>query len=134
MLIVAFSVVASRPDTWFTAESPDAGGAAVARFMDANPHATVFADDRYADWLLWKYPQLVGRVAYDIRFELFTPEQLNDLRAYRRVTGTEWNAGATEFDVVVFDPRDQSRAHTDAIDRSGLRVVYRDPRIVVAAR
>jgi hypothetical protein len=133
-LVAAFSVVASRPDSWFTAESPDAGGAALARFMDANPQATVFADDRYADWLLWEYPQLVGRVAYDIRFELFTPEQLEDLRAYRRVTGTEWNAAATEFHVLAFDPRDQSSAHTDAIDRSGLRVVYRDPRIVVAAR
>ena len=87
MLVAAFSAVATRPESWFTARLPHAGGAAVARFMDAHPQATVFADERYADWLLWEYPQLVGRVAYDIRFELFTLDQLNDLRAYRRVTG-----------------------------------------------
>ena len=106
----------------------------VARFMDAHPQATVFADDRYADWLLWEYPQLASRVAYDIRFELFTLDQLNELRAYRRVTGTEWNAAASDFSVVVFDPRDQSRAHTEAIERSALTVLHRDPLIVVAAR
>ena len=102
--------------------------------MDAHPQATVFADDRYSDWLLWEYPQLVGRVAYDIRFELFTLDQLNDLRSYRRVTGADWNAAAGDFAVVAFDPRDQSRAYTDAIERSALTVVYRDPLIVVAAR
>ena len=133
-LVAAFSVVATRPDSWFTAESPHAGGAAVAQFMDTHPQATLFADDRYADWLLWEHPQLVGRVAYDIRFELFTRDQLNDLRAYRRVTGADWNAAASDFAVVVFDPRDQSRAYTDAIERSDLAVVYRDPMIVVAAR
>ena len=133
-LVAAFSVVATRPESWFTDQSPHAGGAAVAEFMDAHPQATVFADDRYADWLLWEYPQLVGRVAYDIRFELFTLDQLNELRAYRRVTGADWSAPANDFAVVAFDPRDQSRAYKDAIERSALAVVYRDPLIVVAAR
>jgi hypothetical protein len=36
--------------------------------------------------------------------------------------------------VVVFDPRDQSRAYTEAIERSALKVLHRDPLIVVAAR
>ena len=134
VLVAAFSAVATRSESWFTAESPNAGGAAIARFMDAHPQATVFADDRYSDWLLWEYPQLVGRVAYDIRFELFTLDQLNDLRSYRRVTGADWNAAAGGSAIVAFDPRDQSRAYTDAIKRSALTVVYRDPLIVVAAR
>jgi hypothetical protein len=133
-LVASFSIVATRPDSWFTTQSPHAGGAAVAQFMDKHPQATLLADDRYADWLLWEYPQLVGRVAYDIRFELFTLDQLNDLRSYRRVTGPDWDAAAGDFDVVAFDPRDQSRAYTDAIKRSDLAVVYRDPMIVVAAR
>jgi len=134
VLIAAFSAVATRPESWFTAESPHAGGAAIARFMDAHPQATVFADDRYSDWLLWEYPQLVGRVAYDIRFELFTLDQLNDLRSYRRVTGADWSAAAADAAVVAFDPRYQSRNYTDAIKRSSLTIVYRDPLIVVAAR
>jgi hypothetical protein len=134
VLVTAFSAVAMRPDSWFAAQSPHAGGAAVARYVDAHPQATVFADDRYADWLLWEYPQLVGRVAYDIRFELFTLDQLSDLRAYRRVAGANWDAPATDFAVVAFDPRGQSHAYTDAIERSELTVVYRDPMIVVATR
>ena len=134
VLIAAFFTVATRPESWFTAELPKAGGAALARFIEEHPQATVFADDGYADWLLWEYPQLVGRVAYDVRFELFTLDQLNELRSYRRVTGPDWDVSTGDFDVVVFDPRDQSRAYTDAIERSAMTVVYRDPLLVVAAR
>jgi hypothetical protein len=134
VLVAAFSAVATRPDSWFTAESPRAGGAAVARFIDAHPQATVFADDRYADWLLWEYPQLIGRIAYDIRFELFTLDQLNDLRSYRRVTGADWDAPTREFSLIAFDPRKENAAYVDAIRRSAMTVVYRDPMIVVAVR
>jgi hypothetical protein len=102
--------------------------------MDAHPRATVMADDRYADWLLWEYPQLAGRLAYDARFELFTLEQLEQLRAYRRVTGTAWDAPTRKVALVAFDPRAQRDVYTAAIERSGARIVYRDPTIVVAAR
>lgn len=133
VLVAAFAGVATRSDSWFTTESPKAGGVAIAEFMDAHPQATVFADDRYADWLLWEYPQLAGRIAYDIRFELFTLDQLHDLRAYRRVIGADWNAPAADFALVTFDPRNESAAYVDAIKRSARTVVYRDPMIVVVA-
>jgi hypothetical protein len=133
-LVGASAIAAAQPQSWFSSQLPHAGGAAVARFMDAHPRATVMADDRYGDWLLWEYPQLAGRLAYDARFELFTLEQLEELRAYRRVTGTAWDTPARKVALVAFDPRAQRDVYTAAIERSGARIVYRDPTIVVAAR
>jgi hypothetical protein len=42
----------------------------------------VLADDVHSDWLLWKEPQLEGRLAYDVRFELLEPGQLAKLSAF----------------------------------------------------
>jgi hypothetical protein len=42
----------------------------------------VLADDVHNDWLLWKEPQLEGRLAYDVRFELLEPGQLAKLSAF----------------------------------------------------
>jgi hypothetical protein len=59
------------------AQFEQGGAAAVA--AAAGPHGLVIADDRHADWLLWEEPQLAGRVAYDVRFELFTGPQLQQI-------------------------------------------------------
>jgi hypothetical protein len=134
VLFASLAAVATRPESWFTAQTPQAGGAAVAQFSDAHPQTTIFADARYADWLLWQYPQLSGKVAYDIRFELFTLNQLQELRSYRRVTGADWNTPAHEFALVTFDPRQQTPAYLDAIKQSAMTIIYRDHTIVVAAR
>ena len=42
----------------------------------AGAHGRVFANERYADWLVFEHPQLAGRIAYDSRFELLTSRQL----------------------------------------------------------
>src|SRR5262249_29216998 len=42
----------------------------------AGPTGNVFAVEKHADRLLWQRPELVGRVAYDIRMELLSTEQM----------------------------------------------------------
>jgi hypothetical protein len=50
----------------------------------------VFADEAYADWLLWALPSLRGRVVYDAAFELLTPAQLEAVADLKTVTGLDW--------------------------------------------
>ena len=38
---------------------------------DARPERPLWATDGTADWLLWRIPDLRGRIAYDVRFELY---------------------------------------------------------------
>ena len=38
----------------------------------------VYANEMYGDWLLLRRPQLRGRLAFDIRFELMSKKELQD--------------------------------------------------------
>ena len=61
---------------------PDAQGAAIARAAALDPSLRVIAAAGYSDWLLWRFPELRSRVAYDIRFELLGARGLEDIAAF----------------------------------------------------
>lgn len=67
----------------FNTTFPDPAAQAVARVAAANPADRIFASARWGDWLLWKEPQLGGRVAYDARAELFTSQQFKTIALAR---------------------------------------------------
>ena len=71
----------------------------------AQPGARVWADDRNADWLLWKLPQARGRIALDIRYELLSKPQFEDLVAYHDRSGEHWRTAARGYGTIVLDPR-----------------------------
>jgi hypothetical protein len=119
-----FVVLLSRPTAALLARWPQAGAAAVA--AAAGPSGRVLADDAHSDWLLWQEPQLAGRIAYDVRFELFTASQFARVRAFRN--GTAANV-ASGYRVLSF------ASVRDAHDvLPGARVVYRSPQFVVVVR
>lgn len=66
---VAALAVSLRPTNRLLADWPAAVADATARA--AGPSSRVLTGPREADWLLWAHPELRGRIAYDIRFELF---------------------------------------------------------------
>ena len=68
----------------------------------------VLADDATADWLLWRLPELRGRVAYDVRFEVLTRAQIKRLLAWRNF-GPGWQHVPAGYSVVVDDPAHVSR-------------------------
>jgi len=67
-----------RSPAFLAAGRPPAAAEAVSRASGA--HGIVLADDRHADWLLWLRPELAGRVAYDVRFELFSAPELQRIK------------------------------------------------------
>jgi hypothetical protein len=122
---------ATRPDAWFTHLWPSGAARAVAAAAAQDPSAQILADDRYADWLLWEEPGLRGRVAYDVRFELFTRAQFEQLVDYqgRRPDGLRL---ARSYRLRVLDLTD-SKALQRGLDRPGARLVFRDDQLAVAA-
>ena len=42
-----------------------------------DPGTRVWATDGTADWLLWRIPDLRGRIAFDVRFELYDENALD---------------------------------------------------------
>jgi hypothetical protein len=132
-VVVSLVVTAARPASWWTDGWPTAGAERVAALVAERPGARVFADDRYADWLVWEQPQLAGRIAYDVRFELLTRAQLERLVAFRGRTGGDWLAAIRGYDVLLLDESDQPTLAREIRKAGGFEVAYRDRRVAVLA-
>ena len=120
----------AHPASWYVSDWHEQRVAAV-REATRDPSTRVWATDGTADWLLWRLPELRGRIAYDVRFELYdkpTLERLVPLRRRDGATGSRWSDG---YRVVVVD----DAAHLGALlAEPGARVVYHDTEIAVVER
>jgi hypothetical protein len=100
--------------------------AAVQRATLADPSLKVLAEDRFADWLLWRDPALSGRIANDVRFELLSASQLTRLNAVFGVIGPNWKQGAQGYRVIVMDKQYVANAAQAFLHEAGSRVLYDD--------
>lgn len=117
----------------YTAQRPGVL-AAVRSASAAVPGVRVFAQQDFADWLLWRDPALDGRVADDVRFELLSARQLDAIDAVYGVIGSDWKRAARGYRLLVLSRTDNPDA-TRAFEREpGARVLYRDPARVVVLR
>jgi hypothetical protein len=132
VLAVVVAVALLRDPAWYERNWPSDALPAVER-ASADSRTLVFATDRHADWLLWKIPALRGRVAYDVRFELYEPSFFDRLVAFHGETGARWKSLADGYRVVVVDERGTS--HTDDfLAEPGARALYRDDTVTVVLR
>jgi hypothetical protein len=124
---------ATRPTGWYLDQWPVTQSERIATLAGESGSRSIFADDRYADWLLWTQPQLRGRIAYDVRFELFKPNQLRRLAYYRNRIGDTWRGAASGYALDVFDPTLQRNVEAGLLAEHRFRAVVRTPQIVVLA-
>lgn len=131
--VVGIVVVSlSRDASWYEQKWPNEALAAVER-AGSNPDLRVFATDRHADWLLWKLPGLRGRVAYDVRFEIYEQSFFERLVAYHFEEGAGWKSLADGYELVLVDEKGMS--HSDEfLAEPGAKAVYSDDRVTVVRR
>jgi len=79
----------------------------VARLADDDAALLIFAHPRYADWLLFREPNLAGRIPFDIRFELLAEAQLRRFTIFRDQIGAEWERALGGARLVITDSRDR---------------------------
>jgi hypothetical protein len=83
-----FAASFAHPTSSYTRDFPTGAADAVARVAAVDPGARVFANERYADWLVLEHPELRGRIAFDGRFELLTTKELRRIVEFRfRIAG-----------------------------------------------
>jgi hypothetical protein len=70
---------------------PSGDGNAIAGAAARDPHLKIVSDAGYADWLLWQHPELRGRIAFDVRFELLGDRGLKDVVHLQHAAGASWN-------------------------------------------
>jgi hypothetical protein len=136
-VVLSAGIVASagslflRSDAWF--EDYWQPGPVEAVRANLEPGDRVFVPDRFSDWLLWKIPELRGRIAYDVRFEVYDRAFFDRLADYNWEQGAHWKSFADGYRIVVVD--ETNRSHTaDFLKEPGTRVVYRGKELSVLVR
>jgi hypothetical protein len=125
-LAVAAIAFLAHSGSWYVSGWPEQRVAAV-REATRDPSVRVYASDGTADWLLWRIPDLRGRVAYDVRFELYDQNALDRIVRYDNRTG-DWKSLLDGYRVVIAD----DLAHLEALAAEpGARVVFHDDSIAV---
>jgi hypothetical protein len=129
---LATAVVAVKPVTWFTQEQyPAAVANAAAQAVGANDR--IFANESYADWLVFEHPQLAGRIAYDSRFELLTGRQLRSVIGFRNLVAG-WRSTIGGYSVLVLNKSDDAEPIRALLRAREARVLMRRGRLVVLQR
>jgi putative flippase GtrA len=135
-LAIPVTVVAmvAWPTRAYESRWPEPALAAVSDIVDADPEARIFASERYADWLLWRKPELAGRVAFDVRFELYKDEQLHALFRFHNRIGADWPAAAADYELVVLDRLVDRELEARLLESPGARRLYADELVSVLYR
>jgi hypothetical protein len=121
---------ATAPSPKFAQRYPVAASNAVARVLTRDPSAKIFADEHFADWLMWRLPEARGRVVYDARFELLSQQQLKRLYQWAAQATDHWRqVAAGDAVAVVYPPHDPGKVR--ALRHSGARVLYQDSQVAV---
>ena len=126
--------VAVRPSGWFEQRYPEEAARSVAVAAAGDPTLGVFAEPQYADWLVWRHPELRGRVAFDARLELLTPKQLVSVYFWRSHIGKRWDATPGCRAIVLLNLPEEPFTETALLRQRGTARIYRDRRISVLVR
>ena len=128
-LAVAIVAFLAHSASWYVSDWHEQQIAAV-RKATRDPSTRVWATDGTADWLLWRIPELRGRIAYDVRFELYDQATLDRIVDYQARHG-DWKSVVNGYRVVVVD----DRAHLLGLRAElGARVAYGDDELGVVQR
>jgi hypothetical protein len=122
-----FINAAARTNSWLDSEYPPGIVQTVERITSRDPAARVFADVRFADWLLWRDPSLAGRVAYDARYELLTAAQIDRIRRFNKRQGDGWESAAAGYRLVLVDEDEDGPVTRSLLARPGSRLAYDGP-------
>ena len=132
MLVLAgltTGTVLARPASWFDSTYPRKAIPTLSRLIARDPRATIFADVRYADWLIWERPALFsGRVAYDTSFELLTRSQLD---AIANLAARSGRATLARYPIWMLYPANHA-TNRKLLRRPGVHVVSRSRRMIIA--
>jgi hypothetical protein len=134
-VVAAGSVLATAatPSTRLARLWPTQATAAVARVLDEDPHARVFASYEFGDWLLFELPAARGRVAFDGRWEILSQHQTRTVVDYLWQTHPALEGPSRGYRLLVLSPLSE-RPLIRWYRRRGTHVLFRNKRVVVFDR
>jgi hypothetical protein len=131
-LAVVFAL--ARDDAWYVKNWPEGAVTAVEGAVEGSD-ARVFANSRDADWILWRIPGLRGRVAYDVRFEIFDRNTFERIVRFKGEQGEEWKSVTDGYEVLVLQTGTATESHVpDFLAEPGATKLYEDEDVTVIRR
>jgi hypothetical protein len=127
LFVVLTVVTAVRADSWFAKEYPAGPASVVERIASREPQARIYADLRFADWLLWRNPALAGRVAFDARLELLTKHELRTIWEFQARRGDDWTDAVRGYRIVVLNESRDDPITRSLLQRPGSDLAYSGP-------
>ena len=131
-LAVAVVVTLAQPQRWFAQEWPEERVEAV-REATRDPAVRLWATDGTADWLLWRIPDLRGRIAYDVRFELYDEQALDTIIRYGKREG-DWLSLLEGYELVVIEGLRTGPRATALLDEDGAALELADGELTIVSR
>ena len=108
LLVVPLLAASAGFDRAVRKNYPPAAADRVAAEARARPGSTILATVRFGDWLLWRHPELAGRLLFDARYELLTSDEIERNALFRVGAGTD--SALRRSSIVVLDPDTDDRA------------------------
>jgi hypothetical protein len=132
---IATVAVLARPTSWFDSAYPQRGVSTIERIVAARPRTKIFADVRFADWLVWEDPALAGHIAYDTSLENLTDAQLQSLSSLTADHGPGVPGTLAPYTVLVLYPNASNRAtNRILLARRGVKLVLRTKKVIIATK
>jgi MFS family permease len=133
LVLVAVVVTFARPAPWFQRTYPKRAVATIAGILGRDPDAKIFADVRFADWLVWNDPRIAGHIAYDTSFENLTAAQLASLTTLGQAIVPGVHDPVAPYSVLMLVPSNKLDDRA-LLARPGVRVILRSKRVIIATK
>ncbi len=131
-LLASLISIATKPSAWFERGYDARALAHVAAVVQGQPGVRIYADEHFADWLLWQDPSLAGHIAYDSRLELFTSTQLREVADVTEIRAPGARNPLAGYGLLVLETPD--RVSELLLDQPGTHVILRARGVTVATR
>jgi hypothetical protein len=128
-LLVSHMTTPVLDDPW-----PAAQAAAIAQAASADPSLRIVSDEAYSDWLVWHYPALRGRIAYDVRFELLGSAGIQGVARFKEVAGLNWKRPFAGYRLALVDRAASPRLVYALRAEPGMRVLSRHDDVLAILR
>jgi hypothetical protein len=133
VVAAGFAGAAVRKESLYLGEFSE-GASQVIGSAVSDPETRVFANERFADWLVWRHPELAGRVAFDARFELLDSDELKAIARWRGRSGDDWRAAAGGYDIVVLDAVSEDEVAASLLRDDAMWQTFGDGLLTVLVR
>jgi hypothetical protein len=133
LVLIGMAVVFTKPASWFESTYPKRAVSIVAGIVRRDPSAKIFADVRYADWLVWHDPGLAGHIAYDTSLENLTEQQLQSIADLGEAIVPGTPDPLARYSVLVLAPSNKT-VNRILLHRPGVKVILRSKRVIIATK